>query len=670
MNIRKKRSIVSSGRHIKQENSRIRHALKDHEQMGGIIKRLLLPLILALVIAVPGLLRPASASASEMIDQSQTVSQSSTTVSWNFPRAQIFTAGITGDLTRVSLRLENFTSTPPPGAALFISVQTVSGGLPSGEQIGTGKILLNAIPAYRSGGDWVDVDLSGDPLLWIGYKPYVNAGVQYALVLQVSVWNANVNWWYAGQSAYGSSYTFGEMALNNGSGWIVDTRFDFTFKTYVEPPPYVHTAPTNADLRTYAGDANTLVVQIVNLSPYPLVFKNDTNILGMAGPLGSTPAMDRNAKKSFFFAPLGVPVKIPPPPAQAFVPKYLDNGQLNPNWDPNYQNTETRPYSMVFSWDDRGSPISTYNYVNWTIQGVQCKHDDRCPNYTQDVDLGLFITREIPEISLDAKYLLDLVKGPLKEVFTLIGAIVFPERPMNWIRFFLATAELEKMGYDEVKFNEKQKEPDSNKHGQWLVAAYPIPDLTNSSGVENACYYSKQCTPSSDAADDAVEASWDDIHGGFFADQLVVTTHLLRGKAATNSYRNDPDQCILQYSDAGTMGSAPIAMISIMTKDQWIAGQVASIANGSMPSGSVKSMATGSVNKKGMSSGLELIRSLVQKNGRAAVLELLSIIRELPRQQRQFLVDMLRSWRAGNPLTKQQEAFIQMIAVRLRTRVV
>jgi hypothetical protein len=159
-----------------------------------------------------------------MLDQSQPVSQSPHTVGYDTLGAQIFTAGVSGELNRVSLRLENYTSSPPTGAVLNISIQTVIGGLPSGEQIGTGTIPLSAIPAFGSGGDWVDVDISG---------PIVHAGSQYALVLQTSIWNAQVTWWLAYQNEYGSSYTRGEMAFNYGSGWTTDERYDFTFKTYV-----------------------------------------------------------------------------------------------------------------------------------------------------------------------------------------------------------------------------------------------------------------------------------------------------------------------------------------------------------------------------------------------------------------------------------------------------
>jgi len=224
MNTRNKILMVSRGRPIDRGGSLTRYAPKELETMGRTIQRLLLPLTLALLIAVPGLLYPASAGATEMLDQSQTVSQSPVTVGYDLQRAQTFTAGVSGVLDRVSLRLENYWSSPPTGAVLNISVQKVIGGLPSGKQIGTGAIPLSAIPAFKSGGDWVDIDISG---------AIVYAGIQYALVLQTSVWNADVYWWLAYQNAYGSSYTGGEMAYNYGNGWITDEDFDFTFKTYV-----------------------------------------------------------------------------------------------------------------------------------------------------------------------------------------------------------------------------------------------------------------------------------------------------------------------------------------------------------------------------------------------------------------------------------------------------
>lgn len=190
-----------------------------------IIPRLALTLVLVTGL---GLLCPVPASAAETLDQSQPQSQSPKTVGYSdYRRGQIFTAGAYGRLHRVSLRLENWSSTPPADAVLNISVQTVIGGLPSGKQIGSGSIALSAIPYYGSGGDWVDITIYGGAVM--------HAGTQYALVLQTTIWNAKVNWWFAFQNQYGSTYTRGVMASNYGDGWSVEASNDFTFNTFVIP---------------------------------------------------------------------------------------------------------------------------------------------------------------------------------------------------------------------------------------------------------------------------------------------------------------------------------------------------------------------------------------------------------------------------------------------------
>jgi len=109
--------------------------------MKHIAQRLLLAVTLTVLIVLSGLLYPVSAGAADTLDQSQTVSQSPQTVHSDLQRAQIFTAGMYGSLDRVSLRLENYEASPPAGAVLNVSVQTVINGVPSGEQIGSGTIV-------------------------------------------------------------------------------------------------------------------------------------------------------------------------------------------------------------------------------------------------------------------------------------------------------------------------------------------------------------------------------------------------------------------------------------------------------------------------------------------------------------------------------------------------
>lgn len=190
--------------------------------INQIIPRLVLTLVA--VMSAAGLLCPASASANDILDQSQPVSQSRNIVGYQL--AQIFTTGMYGSLDRVSLHLGTWPSNPA-GAVVNVSIQTVIDGVPSGRQVGSGTIALSALPYSESGGGWVDIDIRG-PL-------FVVPGTPYALVIQTSAWNATVNWWYANEDQYGSGYTRGVMARNLGDGWNVYGTYDFAFKTYVRP---------------------------------------------------------------------------------------------------------------------------------------------------------------------------------------------------------------------------------------------------------------------------------------------------------------------------------------------------------------------------------------------------------------------------------------------------
>jgi hypothetical protein len=174
---------------------------------------------------MPGLQYTASASLTETLDQSQTVSMSSTTVYYDTQKAQIFTAGAYGTLYQVSLRLENYKSNPPTEAFLKVSVQTVIAGLPSGKEVGHGMIFLSDIPPLGYP-DWVDIGIKG---------AFMTVGTQYAIVLQASDAFAPVTWWFMGANSYDPGYTSGTMAINNGSGWIIEESLDFTFETYVFP---------------------------------------------------------------------------------------------------------------------------------------------------------------------------------------------------------------------------------------------------------------------------------------------------------------------------------------------------------------------------------------------------------------------------------------------------
>ena len=366
-------------------------------------------------------------------------------------------------------------------------------------------------------------------------------------------------------------------------------------------PPYMHVAPADADIATYGGDANALVVQIVNLTPYRIDWKPSspwTNLQAVYGPLGSD-AMSRTKAKSFMFAPLGVPQQLASPPAQAFEPPFLPNGQPNPKYIPDWNNTETRTYNMLFSWDDHAGGV-TPNWVTWTIHDVPCVYDTRCvPGATQDVDLGLWITRDIPkQDTLNAGTHAELVRGIIKDAFSMLGVFVRPGIAGNWVRFFLNTAKLGEGTQAEIDaFNAGQTCDidngffagcDSNRHGQWWIAAHAYPDPTlyfeqNNQiyNVPNSCYTTtsdnSKCNPATYAANDGVETHWDTDNGGFFTHTIVVTTHFLRGHQATDSYAGVSACTMYPNNDPGKLGSAPVAMVTVMTLDQYDTAKVANL---------------------------------------------------------------------------------------------
>ena len=216
---------VIRGRAIDKEGTVTGHAPEERETTGWLKQSLLLALMLTLVVAMPGLQYTASASLTENLDQSQTVSMSSTTVYYDTQKAQIFTAGAYGTLYQVSLRLENYKSNPPTEAFLRVSVQTVIAGLPSGKEVGHGMIPLIDIPPLGYPG-WVDIGIKG---------AFMTHGTQYAIILQASDASAPVTWYFMGASSYDPGYTSGTMAINNGIGWIIEESLDFTFETYVIP---------------------------------------------------------------------------------------------------------------------------------------------------------------------------------------------------------------------------------------------------------------------------------------------------------------------------------------------------------------------------------------------------------------------------------------------------
>jgi hypothetical protein len=176
-----------------------------------------------------------------VLDQSQTVSNGYFAVQQNVSLgywwktasvAQTFTAGTTGYLHRVRVRLENVSASGP----IAVSIRTVDmkydGAYPSGTQIGSGTIPVAKLTVGAPG--WVDVTLN---------DPVVTQGSQYAIILSMT----SDGWikWYDHQRSTMSLpdvYPQGhELVWTAGAWWNLDIEDtlgprDATFETYVLPP--------------------------------------------------------------------------------------------------------------------------------------------------------------------------------------------------------------------------------------------------------------------------------------------------------------------------------------------------------------------------------------------------------------------------------------------------
>jgi len=166
----------------------------------------------------------ATASAAGTLDQQSTTSNNAHAVAGTLKPAQVFTAGITGQLDQVDLYLVDGPMSATPAGDLTVEIWTVSGDGP-GSKIGgaSATVLRGAVTSAA----WVHVPISAPSV----------AGTQYAIVLSSSAsslgdcpdvcwsWLADDNNPYAGGLSY---YTL------NGGPWVAQAR-DLAFKTYVTP---------------------------------------------------------------------------------------------------------------------------------------------------------------------------------------------------------------------------------------------------------------------------------------------------------------------------------------------------------------------------------------------------------------------------------------------------
>ena len=142
-----------------------------------------------------------------------------TAVNGSNQKAQLFTSGVSGTLDQVELAVSNYGTS---SAVLTMTLQTVSGGVPSGTALATASVPRGST---QNNGSWVSFVLTS-PI-------DVAAGTEYAIVLSTAEANANNGYGWATNST--NSYTRGAefSSSNAGTSWSTVTGYDLGFRTYV-----------------------------------------------------------------------------------------------------------------------------------------------------------------------------------------------------------------------------------------------------------------------------------------------------------------------------------------------------------------------------------------------------------------------------------------------------
>lgn len=187
--------------------------------------------LLLSVMAAVILLAGGVALAASELDQQQEGTSTGIGLDATYPMAQIFTAGRSGALDKVSAPA--WRSGTTEAGEMVVSIQTLDeSGLPSGTVLGSGSRPIDDFETSPPG-SWMDVSLA--------QPAPVSAGTKYALVVSSAhatptgasfyVWGVDWNDPYPGGDAYGRNQS-GQWSLRHDNG----VPMDFAFRTFVTAP--------------------------------------------------------------------------------------------------------------------------------------------------------------------------------------------------------------------------------------------------------------------------------------------------------------------------------------------------------------------------------------------------------------------------------------------------
>ncbi len=359
--------------------------------------------------------------------------------------------------------------------------------------------------------------------------------------------------------------------------------------------------PHGVDLIQYGGNGKTVVIQMLNLTPYDITY--------LQSDLKESTDNDRDKKKAMMFAPVGVPQLLPKVPPDAY-----NNS--------NFRNTSTHLYSGVVSWCDCDDTVKNSS-ITWQVNGVKYSYLDQNNQVhtgTGNPKVQLYFTRSAPEKSLKASFFY-VVKQAMNIGLMVAGIVVEGENPLTWIHAFLAIDEFARGTSEFIKENTAQ----DNGSKMW-VGAYVIPETGTCKGV-----VSGNCMPSKNANDDAVDAQWGSTTGGLAESEIIVTTQLLRG----STY-------FLGVGAAGsTYGDLPIVQLTIWDAATYIAAY---------------KQVTGT--QYALTQSGKKLQTLTHQRGRAGLLDLRNLIKSMDPKDRDILMQAHLALSEKRTLNDAQKAIL------------
>lgn len=157
-------------------------------------------------------------------------------------RAQVITAGLTGPMVAVDVKL---LKTGSPVGNVWAAVYATSGGAPTGAALATSRKLDASLMSTASTGQWIKF-IFDTPLS-------LTAATVYAIALEgdYAVDGTNHLRWRIDSSS--PPYAGGGFATFDGSSWSVATTVDAMFRTYVSQNDTALTMPADYDQHAHVG---------------------------------------------------------------------------------------------------------------------------------------------------------------------------------------------------------------------------------------------------------------------------------------------------------------------------------------------------------------------------------------------------------------------------------